>query len=401
VFEFFVALRYLGARRRDAALSLITIVSVLGVAAGVAALVIALAINNGFRNTLQRSLLGATAHINILEKEPGEGIRNYRELQQTARQLPGVQSATSVLYGPVFLSARTSSGATLKGLDLQDAGTRSGLQRMLQSGDLSRENGVWLGSRLAAAAGLRTGSTVQLIIPLGELTPFGFRPSWFQAQVNGIVETGFYEVDSQFIFTSLPQARRFFGIGDVVSAVELRLDDIYAAPTTAAAMQTKLPPSLGAQSWMEQNRQILNALQLEKMVTLITIGLIQIVAALNLFIMLVMVVNEKSRDIAILASMGARPAQVARIFRLQGLLLGVAGSVVGLFVGHVLCYLAHRYRWVSLAEELYALSWVPFEPWWMDSVWIVALALGVSGLATLYPARRASQVAPAEALRYE
>jgi len=407
-FEFFVALRYLKAKRKQAMISLITVISVLGVAAGVMAMVIALAINAGFRNTLQRNLLGATAHVTILEKAPSGGIEQWRELTSAMRALPHVTAATPSLYGQVFLAGPVlSEGAVLKGIDLDSSAARADMLLHLKQGSLDAlragtgRPGLILGARLAERTGMELGNLVTVISPQGEMTPYGPRPAYYSFRVAGIFESGFYDLDSTFAFTSLREAQRVFSLEDVVNAVELKVDDIYRAPEVARVAEQIAGPKLAATHWMEQNRQLLNALRMEKAVTVVTIGLIQLVAALNILITLVMMGMEKYRDIAILMSMGARREQIQRIFMLHGLLIGAVGIVLGLVSGYALCYLADRYRWIRLDAEIYSLSFVPFEPRMLDGVWIAAVALAVTLLATLYPARSATRISPVEALRYE
>jgi lipoprotein-releasing system permease protein len=407
-FELFVAQRYLRAKRKQAVISIITVVSILGVAAGVMALIVALAINNGFRATLERNLLGATAHVNILEKEPEYGIENWRELTAKLRALPGVRSAEPTLYTNVYISSPIrGDGAVLKGIQPEVEAKSGGILHQLKQGSLaglensSGRPGIILGSRFAAANGMTMNSIVTVMSPQGELTPYGPRPSYYSFRVVGIFESGFYELDSRWAYTSLKAAQTVFSLGDVVNAIELKVDDIDRAPEIAKEAQAVIGPKLAATSWMEQNRPLLHALRMERVVTVITIGLIQLVAALNILITLAMMVMEKYRDIAILMSMGARHAQVRKIFVLQGVLIGVVGTVLGVCVGYLLCFLADHYRLIRLDEEVYSLAYVPFQPQAWDGIWIAAAAILVSFLATLYPARNATRIAPAEALRYE
>jgi len=407
-FEFFIALRYLRAKRKQAVISLITVISVIGVAAGVMALVVALAINNGFRNTLQKSLLGAYAHVNVMEKEPGSGIENWSELIERLQKLPHVTAASPALYGQVFIYVGGSGdGALLKGIRTDEELRTSDMLRHLKAGSLDNLKdgkgipGLILGSKLAQSLGVTMGSIVHVMSPQGELTPTGPISSDFRFRVVGLFESGFYEVDSLWAFTSLRSAQKMLSLDDVVNSVELKLDDIYTAPDVAREADKVVGPGLSATTWMEMNKHILSALNMEKVVTWVTIGLIVLVAALNILITLVMMVMEKNRDIAILVSMGAKQQQIRRIFQFQGLLIGVVGTAIGLAIGHLLCFLADKYRWIRLDEEVYALSYVPFNPRWLDSLWIAALVILISYLATLYPARSASRIAPAESLRYE
>lgn len=408
-FELFVARRYLQAKRRQSAVSLISLISVAGVAAGVMALIIAIGINNGFRSTLQKNLLGATAHITITERAAGSGIANWRDLTARLASQPGVIDSSPALYEKVFLNAGGSStGAILKGVDLQSPRLARDLAPYIKQGSLDklseREQDapyLLLGSKMAQTLGLRVGNYIQVINPLGELTPFGPRPSYHRMRIAGLVETGFYDVDSNFAFLGLSQLQSMMSTGDVVNAIELKLSDVNAAPDFALRAQSLIGNQFLATHWMEQNRQILGALRMERIVSLITIGLIQLVAALNIFITLVMMVMEKQRDIAILLAMGTRTEQIRRIFIFQGLLIGAVGSAVGLVFGFGLSWLADHYRWIELSEEIYSIPYVPFEPNPLDAFWIVGFALFVSFIATIYPARAATRVAPAEALRYE
>ena len=407
-FELFVAIRYLMAKRKQAVVSIITAISILGVGAGVMAMVIALAINAGFRGTLQRNLLGATAHVSVLEKEPSEGITNYRDLIRRLAREPGITEVSPTLYGTVLLAGPLhSSGAILKGIPPPSEMPRPAALARLKEGVFrgwEPADGfppVILGAQLARSLGMRLNSVVRVISPQGEMTPFGPRLAEHRFRVTGVFESGFYDLDSAWAFASIPAVQRVLAVGDVVNSIELRVANIETASAIARAIEPLIGPKLATTHWMEQNRQLMNALRMEKAVTAITIGLIQLVAALNILISLVMMVMEKHRDVALLMAMGANERQIRRIFQMQGLLIGVVGAVGGLIAGYTLSYLADRGRWIQLDEAVYALSFVPFEPRWLDGVWISAAALLVSFLATIYPARKASRIAPAEALRYE
>ena len=408
-FELFVAARYLKAKRQQSVISLITIISVLGVAAGVMALVIALAVNNGFRASLETNLLSATPHVVILEKEPSSGIADWRELCEKLRRLPGVTSAEPALYGKVFATGpqQRSAEVTLKGVPL-DAAVMQQLLRNIKKGsldDLRRDvrglPTIVLGSHLAEKTGMLPGSVLRVDSPQGEMTPFGLRTGTFEYRVAAIFESGFYDLDNQFAFVSLEQAQKLFSTGDLANAIELRVAHVDDAPAIAQRAEALIGPKLGATNWMEQNRQLLTALRLERTVSTITIGLIQLVAALNILTALVMSVMEKRRDIAVLMSLGARQSQIARIFIAQGLLIGACGVVLGLVGGYGLSFLADHYRWIALDEELYSIAYVPFEPHFIDALWISAAAMAVSLLATLHPARSATRLMPVETLRYE
>jgi lipoprotein-releasing system permease protein len=244
-------------------------------------------------------------------------------------------------------------------------------------------------------------SVVRVISPQGELTPFGMRPKDTLCRVVGIFESGFFDLDSTYAFASLATTQNLLGVGDVVNSIELEVDDLNRAPEIARDMEKVLPAGLAATNWQETNQLVLGALRMDKAVSVITISLIELVAGLNILITLIMMVMEKHKDIAILMSMGARIGQIRRIFVLQGMLIGLVGTVIGLTLGYTLSILANRYRWIRLSEEVYSMSFVPFEPRWTDGIWVAAVALAVSFLATLYPARSAAKIAPAESLRYE
>jgi lipoprotein-releasing system permease protein len=408
MFEFFIARRYLRAKRKQVVISVITAISVIGVAAGVMALVIALAINNGFSATLQRNLLGATAHVSIQEKQPGEGIEGWEQIAAKLARIPHVINAAPGLYDTAYLSGPVqNTGVIIKGIDVGAAAPAADTLLHLKAGSINslKDTGdrpsIILGARLAETVGAVMEKPVTLTIASREMTPFGMRPANVRVNVVGIFESGFYDLDSNWAFMSLPAAQKIFGLTDVVNRIELKLDDIYKAPEVERAAEAMIGPKLAAITWQEQNQQILRALKMERVVTVVTIGLIQIVAALNILVALVMMVMEKHRDIAILMSMGARARQIRNIFLYEGALIGVLGTSIGLVIGYVVCYFADHYRWLKLDEQVYALSYVPFDPKWLDGAWIAAAALAVSLVATLYPARSATRIAPVEALRYE
>ena len=408
-FELFVARRYLRAHRRERVISVITAISILGVAAGVTALVVGLAVTNGFRTTLQRDLLRAMAHINVMEKEPLNGIEDWRAMAERLRKVPHVTAVAPALYAPVFLSGTVQSkGAILKGIDVGDELAMGDTLRHLKKGsiDLLRNPdasppGIVLGSRLVEDTGMVLNSRINLISPQGELTPFGVRPNYRYFRVAGIFETGFFEIDDNWAYASLLAVQKALSLGDVVNQIELKVDDLDRAGEIAKEVEKAAGPKYTTTTWMERNKQLLGALNMEKLVTILVIGLIELVAALNIFITLVMMVMEKYRDIGILMSMGAKHSQIRRIFMLQGVLIGIVGSAIGLVAGYTLCFVAKRYHWPPLDQTVYSMAYVPFEPRWVDGVWIAGLAILVSFLATVYPARNATRIAPVEVLRYE
>jgi lipoprotein-releasing system permease protein len=410
-FELFIASRYLRARRKHTVVSVITVISVVGVAAGVMALVIAMAVTTGFRNQLQRSLLGAMAHINVMPKVPGEGIEDWRSLMARLRAAPHVTAAAPELYSPVLIvGAVNSKPGVLKGIDVDSELAISEMLRHLKEGSLDRLRdpgakppGIVLGKHIVDDTGIRVRNRIQVLSPEGgDMDPrYGPMPTSRPFIVSGVFESGFYEFDDGYAFAPIAAVQKMLGLEDEINAIELKVDDLNRAPEIAQSLEKLLGPHFTATAWQEQNTHLFDAMRGERIVTIIIIGLIELVAALNILIVLVMMVMEKYRDIAILMSMGARRQQIRTIFMLQGVLIGVVGSAIGLAVGYTLCYLAEKYKWIRIDESVYAFSYVPFEIHWVHCIWIAAAAILISFLATLYPARNATRILPAEVLRYE
>ena len=407
-FEIFVALRYLKAKRRQSVISVVTVISILGVMAGVCALVVALAINNGFREELEKSLLGATANVNLLRSK-NDGIKDYEALSARLSSLPHVAACAPALYGEVLGSFHSrAQGVVLKGVDPQSEihvgdllmrlreGTLEGLSQTFADADP-----IILGKELAKSLGAYVGDTILITSPQGYLTPLEVVPKFRHFRVVGVFDSGFYDFDATWAFTNLPAAQRLFDLADVASVIEFKIDDIYRAASVAEKIREAAGKGFETTTWMEQNRSLLSALRLERLVTILTIGLIVVVAALNIFITLAMMVMEKNRDIAVLMSMGARKRQVWAVFTLHGLLIGAFGSLLGLILGYGTSWLGGRYKLVPLQADVYALASVPFHarPW--DGVWIALAALSISFLATLYPSLSAARLNPVEILRYE
>ncbi len=419
-FEFFIASRYLRAKRRQAVISVITSISIIGVAAGVASLIVALAINNGFRQDLQERLLGSTAHINLMRVE-NDGIRDWRSLLDHLSKEPHVKAAAPALFEQVLISrGARARGAILKGVlpeyekkvsellqtvkfgsatELDPASSNSQITNY--KSPISPMPPIILGQDMADELGATVGSVVLVTSPQGELTPFGLVPKYVRFRVAGIFKSGFYDYDTGWSFIRLADAQQLFGLGDVISVIEFKVDDIYRAGAIGKQIERDAGRGFMATNWMEQNRQLFHALKLERIVTFITIGLIVMVAALNILISLIMMVMEKTRDIAVLMSLGTRKAQVRNVFIFQGVLIGVVGTAIGLALGYVLSWIGGHYRLVSLSPEVYSIDYVPFAARAMDGVVVAVVALAVSLVATIYPSWSASRILPAEALRYE
>jgi len=407
-FAFFVALRYLKAKKRQSAISIITVISVLGVTAGVCALVVALAINNGFRRDLEQRLLGATANINLIRKQ-NDGIPNYNALVERLARLPHVIAAAPALYEEVLISSHSrAEGIVLKGVDAQREVRVGDLLTHLKAGSLQglsesspEVDPIVIGRQLAKDLGVFVGDTVLVTSPQGYLTPLEIVPKYRHFRIVAIFDSGFYDFDATWAFTSLGAAQRLFDLTNVVSVIEFKVDDVDRAPQVARIIRKAAGPGFDTTTWIEQNRSLFNALHLERLVTILTIGLIVLVAALNIFITLAMMVMEKNREIAVMMSMGTRRRQIWSIFTLHGLMIGAVGTALGLSLGYGVSWLANHYQWIRIPADIYALSYVPFHsrPW--DGVWIAGMALGVSFLATLYPSLTAAKVQPTEILRYE
>ena len=441
-FELFVASRYLRAKRRQAFIGVITAISIAGVAAGVASLIIALAINNGFRQDLQARLVGSTSHISLMRVQ-GDGIKDWRPLLERLSKEPHVVAAAPDIYEQVLISrGPRARGAVLKGMvpayerkvsdllstvtigsakELEDqaqgngSGTKAAGEGTIGTGTTTTSADdleslqeriasmppIILGKDMADNLGATVGSVVLVTSPQGELTPFGMVPKYMRFRVVGIFNSGFYDYDTSWAYTGLADAQRLFGLGDLISVIEFKIDDIYRAPEIGREIEDAAGHGFMTANWMEQNRALFHALRLERLVTFITIGLIVFVAALNIVISLIMMVMEKTKDIAVLMSMGTRRGQIRRLFMAQGVLIGFFGTAIGLTVGYALSWFGQHYHLVTLNPEVYSINYVPFSPRILDGVLVAAVAVGISFIATLYPSWSAARVLPAEALRYE
>jgi lipoprotein-releasing system permease protein len=449
-FELFIAARYLRAKRRQAVVGVITLISVIGVAAGVASLIIALAITNGMRRDLQERLVGSTAHV-MLMRISADGIRDWRPLLERLRTLQHVTAAAPGLYEEVLISrGAKSAGALIEGIVPADQNTVSDLLQQVKQGsakalepesseafglpcsgvlDTGRVCGgsqsqvsesrpgapntaaeqavppIVIGQYLAETIGAEVGDTVLVTSPQGELTPLGLVPKYQRYLVAGIFSSGFYQYDSSYGFIRLVDAQRLFSEPDLISAISFKVDDLYKADAVGREIEQAANEmqhgGFETTNWMEQNRELFRALRLEQVVTFIILALIVCVAALNILIALTMMVMEKTRDIAVMMSFGVRVDQVRRIFLLQGLLISVIGTALGLVLGYALSWVGGHYRFIHLDASVYSIDYLPFAPRLVDALIVGAVSLGVSLLATLYPSSSAAKVLPAEALRYE
>jgi lipoprotein-releasing system permease protein len=406
-FEWFVARRYLRSPYRPAVLRLVTLFSVVGVAAGVATLVIALSMNTGFRETLQDRLLGVTAHISLTRPGSG-GIHNYDEMASKLAELPGVKSVTPAVYQPVLMSfAGDARGVVTKGIEPErEERSDEALRHMVAgkldfSPDADGIDALIVGRQLAGEWKLAPGDYVTLISPQGRLTPFGLLPRTRRFRIAGVFDSGFYDYDANWCFMTLPAAQTLSGAGDMVNVLEFRLLQPERAEEIARSAEHAAGEGFVASTWMDQNRALFRALRLEKLVTAVFIGLITFVAGLNILVVLSMTVTDKARDVAVLMSMGARREQVRTIFLWQGITIGATGTIIGLAVGYLFSWVAGAYHLIPLDPQVYAVPYVPFHPSAMDGLWIAIVAMCIATAATILPARAASRLLPVEILRYE
>ena len=412
-FELFIAARYLRARRRQAVVGLITVISVVGVAAGVASLIIALAITNGMRRDLQERLVGSTSHVDLM-RTAGDGIRDWRPLMERLAQVPHVVAVAPGLYGQVLISrGARSGGALIKGIIPADELKVGNLLQAVNQGSADElaptanptAPSSELAPPIAISLGAGVGDTLLVTSPQGELTPLGLVPRYQRFRVVGIFASGFYQYDDSYAFMRLADAQRLFSEPDLVSVVSFRIDDLYKAPEVGKALEQAAVsfsgPGFQTTNWMQQNRELFRALKLEQVVTFIVLALIVVVAALNILIALTMMVMEKTRDIAVMMSFGVTAEQVRKIFLLQGLLISSVGTVLGLVLGYTASLVGSHYRFIHLDASVYSIDYLPFAPRFTDALIVAAVSLGMSLLATLYPSGSAASVLPAEALRYE
>jgi lipoprotein-releasing system permease protein len=406
-FEWLVALRYLRSPNRPAVLRMVTILAVIGVAAGVTTLVVALSMNTGFRQAIRDRLLTVTAHVN-LKPIGSQGIRDYRSLINRLSETKGVRSIEPAIYGTVLLSSGgRARGIVLKGVDPDLERRASEALRHLVSGsgdfaaDADGVPALLVGRILAEDLKITTDDYVTLTSPQGNLTPFGMLPRSRRFRVAGVFDSGFYDYDANWGFVTLGSAQGLAGIGDVVSLLEVRVSNLDEAGAIAEQLLKRAGSGFTISTWMDENRALFRALSLEKLVTALFIGLITFVAGLNILVVLTMTVADRARDIAVLVAMGARGQQIREIFILQGLAVSIAGTAAGLLLGYASAWIADKWRLIPLNPEVYAIPYVPFRANALDAIWIAAAALAISIVATVLPARSAARILPVEIFRFE
>ena len=405
-FELFVALRYLLARRQHASISRVSLFSTIGVAVGVLALVVALALMTGLQGELRNRILGSTAHIYVWK---AGGIADYHAEVERLSQIPGVIGAGPAIMGKAIVSSDTDTGfVTLKGVDPVLEARVTDVERTMQQGKLlglevaeDDRPGILIGTDLAKRLAVKVGDLVQLTTPTAIVTPSGVMTRGRTVRVAGIFSLGLYEFDSAYGFVSLDLAKRLVD-RDLPELMQVRVDDIYAASAIARRISAELGDKYSAEDWSTWNRSLFSALWLEKMAISITIGLIVMVGALNIISSLILLVRQKSRDIAILKTMGTSSRRIMGIFMMQGLVIGVVGTTVGAISGLVLCWFLDHYQVIQIPMDVYQVSHVPFVVQVFPDLIVVVLAtILICFLATIYPSRQASALDPIQALRVE
>ena len=405
-FELFIALRYLLARRKQAFISLISVISTIGVAVGVMALIIALGLMTGLQGEMRDRILGSTAHVYVWKTG---GIDDYRAEVERLRAIDSVLGAAPAVLGRALISTdRADAFISFKGIDPALEASVTDIERAMQQGSLQAlvpaseddAQGILIGRNLAEQLGVAVGDSATIVTPQGTLSPVGMIPRSRRVRIAGIFALGLYEFDAAYGFVSLDFAERLMGKA-TPDLLQLRVDDIDRAPDVAARVTDQLGSQYISQDWTDMNQQLFSALWLEKMAISITIGLIVIVAALNIIASLILLVMEKSRDIAILKTMGTSSKRVMTIFMMQGLVIGVVGTIVGSACGIALCWVLDRYKLIQIPMDVYQIAYVPFVIQPLDFTVVVVSAIAICFMATIYPSRQASRLDPVQALRYE
>lgn len=404
-YELFVARRYLTARRKQAFISVITFISILGIVIGVMALIIALALITGFQGDVQDKILGSTSHIMVSDIS-GEGLRDYPQLMARIKDRKGVVSVSPVVYETVLIQGPyKASGAVLQGMDFELEKKNSVWLQNLEKGQLpqpdSKREEILLGDEMAFQIGAEIGDVVTVLTSSSRLSPIGLIPKTKKFVVTGIFSTGLYEFDSSRSLVSLETAQKFLNLEGKVSFLQVKIEDIFQAPKIASQIKDLIPPVAYVTTWMELNKSLFSALKLEKNVMFLTIALIVFVAALNIIATLILMVMEKTRDIGILIAMGATAQNIKRIFFLQGAMIGVFGTVIGVALGLLWCWLANTFQLIKVPMDIYQIAYVPFHIKTFDLILIVGITVLISFLSTLFPSHRASKVDPVVALKYE
>jgi lipoprotein-releasing system permease protein len=402
-FELFIAKRYLFKGRKSSFISIISLVSIIGIAIGVAALIIALSLLNGFQGDIRDKILSSTAHV-MINNVFGEGLADYEPLIKAIReQFDEITSAAPVVYGTVLVkgSSRNAAGAILRGVDLTISGNELWAKK-LESGSLpKKKNQLLLGREIAVRLSLISHDPCTVITPQPILSPSGILPKIKKLYVSGVFKSGLYEFDNGTVITNLETAQKLFDLKDRVSYIQVYLDDLFKAEEVAAKLRKMLPVGLQVITWKELNASLYSALELEKTVLFFTLTLIIIVAALNIIAGLILLVIQKIKDIAILLSYGATPGIIKRIFFFQGSVIGIIGTAVGVIIGLGFCFLANKFELIKVPPEIYQMTYVPFKTSLFDLLAVVVVALIISFTATLIPSNKAASVNVVDAIKNE
>jgi len=408
-FEYFIGRRYLRAKSKQSFISLITILSTAGIAVGVMALIVVIAVMSGFESDLKSRILGGQSHI-VLMRHGGQ-FTEYRKILKEVEKIDGVKSATPVIYTQVMLRASSRvSGAVLRGIDPESAGRviktldKISLHNPKTGMGESPDNnvpGIVLGKELANNLGVGIGDTIYLISPRGMISPIGHLPAMKRFRLTGFFESGMYDYDGSFAYINIKQAQKILRMGNSVTGIEIRVDNMYKAREIAQKIVSSLGFPFWARDWMQMNQNLFTALKLEKTVMFIILTLIVLVAAFNIASTLIMMVMEKTRDIAILKAMGATDKSIKKIFVFKGMVIGTVGTIFGVILGFVLCTILKHYKIAELTGDIYYFTTkLPVKLEFFDVFIIVSAALVICFLATIYPARQASRLNPVEAIRY-
>jgi len=414
-YELFIGLRYLRARRRETFISLITVISVLGVMIGVMTLNVVMAVMTGFEETLRDRLLGINAHVALVKS--GDQLRDYEKLLEQVRKTKGVVAASPSIYGQVMLtSGPRVSGVVVRGVDPDKVNQVVDIERYIKEGSLQSLKqqqplqiqgrtillpGVIIGIRLANQLGVFLGSPIQVVSPLGSPTAIGVIPKVRRFVVVGIFDSGMSEIDSTLVYMNLSDAQKFFELGNAVTNIEIRVQDVYRAQSVAQDIQRQLGFPYLTEDWSRLWPNLFSALRLEKTVYFLVLLLMVLIGAFNIVSTLIMVVMEKRKDIAILQSMGASRNSIRRIFLIKGCVIGVVGTLLGVFLGLAICMLIQKYRFIELPKDVFLISTVPVRIYLSNFLLVGFASLVVCLLASIYPARQAAKLDPVEIIRYE
>lgn len=414
-YELFIGLRYLRARRRETFISLITVISVLGVMIGVMTLNVVMAVMTGFEETLRDRLLGINAHVALVKS--GDQLRDYEKLLDQVSAEQGVVAATPSIYGQLMLtSAGRVSGVVVRGVDPERVNRVVDVARYVKEGNLESLKiqhplqvdgrrvllpGVILGARLAGQLGVMVGDPVQAVSPLGSPTAMGVIPRVRRFLVVGLFDSGMNEYDSTLVYMSLADAQKFFELGNAVTTIEIRVRDVYRAEDVAKRIQQRVGFPYWTEDWSRLWPNLFSALRLEKTVYFLVLLLMVLIGAFNIVSTLIMVVMEKRKDIAILQSMGATREGIRKIFLIKGSVIGAVGTSLGVVLGYVICLLIEKYSFIELPKDVFLISTVPVRIYFSNFLLVGFASLVVCLLASIYPARQAAKMDPVEIIRYE